>query len=111
MQKRQKRILKDKRRLQLETLHQLLDLLEFDLDAKKVKIPISGPAKLYAVMLVGALIRSLNAIGAKIPKSIKRAQALGISVNLCEKEVPLTRERKRLKSIPSRDDDDGGVLA
>ena len=104
-------VVKQKRKLQRRVLHDLLDLLEFDQD--QTESPLGGPAKLYSQLLVGTLIRSLNA-HVNIPRSKKRARALGIAV--FQNEVPKHERkllRKRLKKKPvvqvqwDDEDDDG----
>jgi len=103
---------KGNRAARLKTLHSLLDMLESDqqfLPAKTLSRlhrdgmgfhhnnPVTAAIpKLYATMLVGALIRSLHG-KRPVPQSIKRARALGISV--FPSEAAPERERKRLPKV------------
>lgn len=103
-------IAKQKRQLQKQVLHSVLDLLEFDKENSKLS-PLHAPAKLYAQMLAGTLLRSLT-LKLNLPKSTKRARALGIVVNPSdpmpshEKKIYRKRLTKPVRYSKAYQDDD-----
>jgi hypothetical protein len=97
---------KVRRRAQLAALHSLLDLLELPRESQ-----IKSEAKLYGTLLVSSLIRSL--VSKRVPKSLKRARRLGITVHHGENPPPVEKtllansrpqiERRRLMTIHEQD--------
>ena len=115
---------KRRNRVRRQLLYAALDFLELPRDEPSFARQ-GGAAILYAQMLAGQLLRSL-ANNYKMPKSIKRAKALGIAwhghtpeherklkVPFEKRMGPIPRRRLRSTTRPRWDDDDsdGGVMA
>jgi hypothetical protein len=106
-EKKFKNMREARQQAQLKAVHRLLDMLELP-----ARDEVTGDTKLYASLLVGTLLRSLS-VTMKVPKSKRRARALGILVAITEgpnPNEPDTRARKpaqiaRRKLITVREQD------